>query len=68
MATQYGTTRIYTDKTEADHGALVQCPLCHVNVVPRGIAGSRTTDTTPGTHCPNCGHIFTPIRPESPAE
>lgn len=69
MASQYGTTRVYSQpEEELGNPAMTQCPLCNVNVVPRGIVGSRMTDTSIGTHCPNCGHIFTPARPANPSE
>jgi predicted RNA-binding Zn-ribbon protein involved in translation (DUF1610 family) len=58
MASQYGDIRVYTDTGEKTDARLVQCPMCHVQVVPKGINDTR--DVSGKTHCPNCGHVFVP--------
>ncbi len=56
MASQIGTTRVYTDPSEAGSSRKVTCGKCGVMVVPKGISDTR--NTAQGTHCPNCGHVF----------
>lgn len=60
MASQWGTTRKYTSVEEGVTKPTVQCPLCHVNVVPRGITSTRYASVAGGEkHCPNCGKDLT---------
>lgn len=61
------TKRIYTDHTELTDGRAVTCSLCKFEVVPKGLSSTRYADVA-GKHCPNCGHVFYPIRPANPAE
>lgn len=58
MAGQYGTTRIYTSTTEGASKPTQQCPLCKVNVVPRGLMSTRYQGVTGEKDkvCPNCGY------------
>lgn len=58
MASQIGTTRVYTSKeAELDTAATrVRCVKCQVTAVPRGITSSRSS-AVGEKHCPNCGHI-----------
>lgn len=56
MASQWGTTRIYTSTAEGVSKPTVQCPQCKVNVVPRTILGTRYQSVMGGDQsCPNCG-------------
>lgn len=57
MATQIGTSRIFTDKVEIGSANAKNCPNCKVSAVPRGTISTRKANT--GTiHCPNCGHVY----------
>jgi len=56
MADQIGLTRIYTNVEEKTNPAKVQCSLCKVYAVPRGITSTRP-NAAGEKHCPNCGHI-----------
>jgi len=59
MATQIGQTRVYTSVDEANAPSKVQCPLCKVYAVPRGITSTRKHDISgQEKHCPNCGHVY----------
>ena len=58
MATQIGKERIYTSVDEKDRRDKVQCAICKVIAVPRGITSTRKDDIgAQEKHCPNCGHI-----------
>lgn len=58
MASQIGETRVYTSLDEETSSKLIECPLCKVKAVPRGITSTRKDDHgSTEVHCPNCGHI-----------
>jgi uncharacterized Zn finger protein len=58
MASQVDKTRVYTSLDEADSPEKIQCPLCKVYAVPRGISSTRKNDIDgQEKHCPNCGHV-----------
>lgn len=59
MATQIGTTRIYTSVDEKERADLKECPQCRVKAVPRGITSSRKDDLGHERKmCPSCGHVY----------
>jgi ribosomal protein S27AE len=57
MATQINQTRKYTTTEEGVSKPTQNCPLCKVNVVPKGINSTRF-NAGGEKHCPNCGHVF----------
>jgi ssDNA-binding Zn-finger/Zn-ribbon topoisomerase 1 len=65
MASQYGVKKKYTSHYENESPKTgVECPLCHVIVVPRGITSTMYHSVTGGeSHCPNCGKILTRTSP-----
>lgn len=65
MAGQWGTNRKYSSSEETVSKVATQCPLCKVNVVPRGITSTRFGTIVKAdyarseTCCPNCGKNLT---------
>ena len=58
MASQIGETRVYSSLEEKTDVKKIQCPICKVYAVPRGIVDSGTNALgATEKHCPNCGHV-----------
>ena len=59
MTKQIGETRVYTSIDEKTAPSKIQCSICKVFAVPRGITHTGKHGLSKGEekHCPNCGHI-----------